>query len=291
VDWLRPKPVVQVAGEFWAHTTEGDGNFRMFDFLEAEGAEVRIDSVANWVAYMLWFAQHIRSRRHQLGPDRPPARKAAARVRYEWRYHRTQQLFRFARTRLERHYRRVAMALGGLEQSLPDLDELADLARDDYDPLLGGGEGHLEVAKLLHCSRHRSAHLVLSLKPFGCLPSTQSDGVQAAVLGRCPNAEFLPIETSGDGAIHAYSRVQMALAEARTRAQAEFDAALAAAGRSLDEVRTFIDRHPDLRRPCPPVPRRTGVAGTAASVVLHVGDLMRGTRASRTTGTVAGVSG
>jgi len=32
VDRLRVKPVVKVTGEFWAQTTEGDGNFRMFSF-------------------------------------------------------------------------------------------------------------------------------------------------------------------------------------------------------------------------------------------------------------------
>ena len=33
VDYLRPKPVVKITGEFWAQATEGDGNFRMFEFL------------------------------------------------------------------------------------------------------------------------------------------------------------------------------------------------------------------------------------------------------------------
>ena len=35
VDRLQPKPVVKVTGEFWAQTTEGDGNFNMFRFLQA----------------------------------------------------------------------------------------------------------------------------------------------------------------------------------------------------------------------------------------------------------------
>ena len=38
--------------------------------------------------------------------------------------------------------------------------------------------------------------MVLSLKPFGCMPSTQSDGVQAAVIAHFPDMIFLPIETS-----------------------------------------------------------------------------------------------
>jgi predicted nucleotide-binding protein (sugar kinase/HSP70/actin superfamily) len=39
VDYTRPKPLVKITGEFWAQTTEGDGNFNMFRFLEREGAE------------------------------------------------------------------------------------------------------------------------------------------------------------------------------------------------------------------------------------------------------------
>jgi predicted nucleotide-binding protein (sugar kinase/HSP70/actin superfamily) len=38
VDRLRVKPIVKIIGEFWAQTTEGDGNFHMFEFLEREGA-------------------------------------------------------------------------------------------------------------------------------------------------------------------------------------------------------------------------------------------------------------
>src|SRR5262245_58195568 len=42
VDRLRVKPLVKVTGEFFAQTTEGDGNFHMFQFLEREGAEVKV---------------------------------------------------------------------------------------------------------------------------------------------------------------------------------------------------------------------------------------------------------
>ena len=52
-DWLRVKPVVKVIGEFWAQETEGDGNFRMFEFLEKEGAEVSMEPISTWVMYLL----------------------------------------------------------------------------------------------------------------------------------------------------------------------------------------------------------------------------------------------
>jgi predicted nucleotide-binding protein (sugar kinase/HSP70/actin superfamily) len=44
VDRLRVKPLVKVTGEFFAQTTEGDGNFHMFQFLEREGAEVKVET-------------------------------------------------------------------------------------------------------------------------------------------------------------------------------------------------------------------------------------------------------
>ncbi len=37
IDRTRVKPVVKITGEFWAQTTEGDGNFNMFRFLEKKG--------------------------------------------------------------------------------------------------------------------------------------------------------------------------------------------------------------------------------------------------------------
>jgi hypothetical protein len=56
VDRLRPKPKVGIIGEFWAMTTEGDGNYKMQAFLESEGAEVDVQLVTVWVLFMVWEA-------------------------------------------------------------------------------------------------------------------------------------------------------------------------------------------------------------------------------------------
>ena len=117
--------------------------------------------------------------------------------------------------------------------------------------------------------------MVLSLKPFGCLPSTQSDGVQAKLQARMRDTLFLSVETGADGELTAHGRVQMALVEARLRAQAEFERALAATGRRLDDIRRYVDDRAELRRASYQVPDRAGVAGVAANFVLHVSDLMR----------------
>ena len=137
-----------------------------------------------------------------------------------------------------------------------------------------GGEGHLEVAKTLYYSQKHLAHMVVSLKPFGCMPSTQSDGAQAAVTADHPNIIFIPIETSGEGGNDAYTRVQMALTEAKARCKEEFQMALETTGYSLDDIRAFCAGHRELRRPLQIIPRHKGVVGRAANFVLHVARLM-----------------
>ncbi len=57
VDRTKVKPMVKITGEFWAQITEGDGNFHMFDFLEREGAQVIVEPIATWVAYLMYQAK------------------------------------------------------------------------------------------------------------------------------------------------------------------------------------------------------------------------------------------
>ena len=72
--------------------------------------------------------------------------------------------------------------------------------------------------------------MVLSVKPFGCMPSTQSDGAQSAVVSQYKDMIYIPIETSGEGEINAHSRVQMALGEAKNKAKLEFQNVLKETG-------------------------------------------------------------
>ncbi len=74
-------------------------------------------------------------------------------------------------------------ALGDVPHHLVDQEELAQAAHPFYHSLARGGEGHLEVART-STTPPDPAHMVLSLKPFGCMPSTQSDGVQSTVAAR-----------------------------------------------------------------------------------------------------------
>jgi predicted nucleotide-binding protein (sugar kinase/HSP70/actin superfamily) len=276
VDRLRVKPVVKVTGEFWAQTTEGDGNFRMFSFLEREGAQVMVEPIGTWIMYMLWLAKANRIDRKAVDAQPLPWTHVGARLKRELKFRGTVAQFGFGNWFYNHQYRRVIKHLGGIAHPLVKLEDLAKLAAPYYNVFARGGEGHMEVAKNIYYTVHKKAHMVLSLKPFGCMPSSQSDGVQSAVMNHFKDMIFLPIETSGEGEINAHSRVQMALGEAKAKARTEFAQTLAATGKSLDDVRRYVDAHPILRRPFYQVPHVDGMTGTAAMFVRHVSDLMDG---------------
>src|SRR5262249_8289608 len=128
----------------------------------------------------------------------------------------------------------------------------------------------------IYYTQNKLCHMVLALKPFGCMPSTQSDGAQSAVANHFKEMIFLPIETSGEGEINAHSRVQMALGEAKVKARLEFEQALESTGKKLEDIKAFVAEHPELRWLYYPVPERKGIPGMAANFVLHVNDLMNG---------------
>ena len=154
---------------------------------------------------------------------------------------------------------------------------MAELAHPFYNEFARGGEGHLEVGKNVYYTKNHLCHMVLALKPFGCMPSSQSDGVQSAVANHFKEMIFLPIETSGEGEINAHSRVQMALGEAKVKARMEFEQALKVHGQDVST--TLRITSPSIRSCAASSIRcRTvhGYAGVAANFVLHVSDLMNG---------------
>jgi predicted nucleotide-binding protein (sugar kinase/HSP70/actin superfamily) len=171
-------------------------------------------------------------------------------------------------------YHRTIKHLGGITHHLVPQTELAEMAHPFYNQFARGGEGHLEVGKNVYYTVHRLCHMVLALKPFGCMPSSQSDGVQSAVINKFKDMIFLPIETSGEGEVNAHSRVQMALGEAKVKAKLEFEECLSSTGKTMEQIREYIARHPELKQPFYHVPHREGIAGTAAQFILHVSDRM-----------------
>ncbi len=259
VDRLQPKPKVLIIGEFWAMTTEGDGNYRLQRFLESEGAECEIQLVTTWALYEIWEIRHdtrermtLRRRngnKHHSEPDSPLT------ILF---------LSRLAKFIVIRCFNAFARAVGLGDFRLPDMDHLARISHKLYPNELRGGEGHMEVAKVIDIAAKNKVHMVISVKPFGCMPSSGvSDGVQSLVTAIHPQVNFCPIETSGDGAVGVYSRVQMALFRARARAEEEFEEALAETGFGGVEA------------------ARAAMRGTAAANALHnPGHVVAGTAAN-----------
>ena len=274
VDRTKVKPVVKITGEFWAQITEGDGNFHMFEFLEREGAQVVVEPIATWVAYLMYQAKaHAKEKWPAKRPHRNPQW-------WEVKKHlandlglRKKLMGIAAGQRMWNYfYHRTIKHLGGITHHLVPQLELAEMAHPFYNQFARGGEGHLEVGKNVYYTVHRLCHMVLALKPFGCMPSSQSDGVQSAVINKFKDMIFLPIETSGEGEVNAHSRVQMALGEAKVKAKAEFEQCLKSTGKNLEQIRQYVEEHPELKRPFYHVPHREGITGTAAQFILHVSD-------------------
>lgn len=238
VDRTRVKPKVSIIGEFWAMTTEGDGNYQLQRFLEKEGAEVDVQSLTAWVLYLIWEGRYDTMKRMKLrGEDAGryglEGKNPVKRLRMLWVADRVLRVM----------FQTYAKAIGLHDYHLPDMDEVARVAHDHYNNHLRGGEGHMEVGKLILNVKKLKVNMTISVKPFGCMPSSGvSDGVQSLITEKYPDAIFLPIETTGDGAINVYSRVQMMLFKAKQAAQKEFDEALAKKGVTANQLRRLMQR-------------------------------------------------
>ncbi len=265
VDRTQPKPKVSIIGEFWAMTTEGDGNYKMQRFLESEGAEVDVQSVTAWILFMVWENKYDTLSRLELR-EHDDAKKGL-----KGKDGSQKLLILAALDKVVRSVFQVYANTAGLHgYTLPDMDEIAALAKSSYGNEVRGGEGHMEVGKLIHFVEDKLNHMTVSVKPFGCMPSSGvSDGVQSLIGNWYPEAIFLPIETTGDGAVNVYSRVQMMLFKARQKAREEYETALADVG--IDDA-TFKKRMKGSRRYSRALWNPTHkVAGTAANFVYAVG--------------------
>ncbi|OIJ13734.1 2-hydroxyglutaryl-CoA dehydratase [Anaerobacillus alkalilacustris] len=224
VDWTQVKPKVSVIGEFWAMTTEGDGNYKLQQFLESEGAEVEVQPVTAWILFLVWEGRFDTKRRINL--------KEYDRGKYglvgKKPGHKLMKLAIGERA-VRVMFQFYAKLLGLYYYELPNMDQIAEYAHRYYDNHNRGGEGHMEVGKLLLNVIKKKANMTISVKPFGCMPSSGvSDGIQSFITEKYPEAIFLPIETTGDGAVNVYSRVQMMLFKAKQEAKKEYDEAVLA---------------------------------------------------------------
>nr|MDQ3369690.1 2-hydroxyglutaryl-CoA dehydratase [Myxococcota bacterium] len=267
-----PKPRVGIIGEFWAMTTEGDGNYGLQRFLEAEGAEPDIQIVTSWLLYMIWQGRFDTKQRAALkGVDKSKDEHGGSKFSLKGVDVRKRIASMWAGEQVLRGlFHTFAKAMGLDDYHLPDMNQIAEISHSFYDNNLRGGEGHMEVGKLIQNVAYSKVNMTLSVKPFGCMPSSSvSDGIQSFITELYPQGIFLPIETNGDGAVNVYSRVQMQLFKAKQLAQKELDAALAEVGMTIEEVRAYLAKHPSLNSAFHKSPHRAGC--TAADLVYEVG--------------------
>jgi predicted nucleotide-binding protein (sugar kinase/HSP70/actin superfamily) len=253
VDRLRPRAKVKITGEFWLQTHEGEGNYNIKRWLESEGAEVIPPPVAVWLNYLMH--PDIRKLEHrQESSNNARLKDAILRT--------VEKVFRGT-------YNRFRKAVGNIPYELPDQVELRELAEPFYHFELRGGEGHMLVGKALYAYHHKKAHMVCELTPYSCMPNTMSVGSMANVLGKYPDMLYAPIEIKGDAEIHALSRCQMILTEAKRRTQSEFEQVLQKNGVTVDDIRRYEAKHPEVRRAGYRIPHM-GYAGTAANYITHL---------------------
>jgi len=278
VDKLRPKAQSAIIGEFWAMTTEGDGNYQLQKFLESEGAENDIQLTTAWLLYNIWeCSRDTRVRAELRGADGGTYGLASL---DELGVGKRLASMRVAEAALRIGFEAFAWPIGLFDYHLPDMNHIAEVAQPYYSNDLRGGEGHMEVGKLIVNAVNSKAHITVSVKPFGCMPSSGvSDGVQSLITARYPGTIFCAVETSGDGATNFYSRIQMYMFKARIAAEEEYRRVLEEEGVTEEQVRAFLKTHPKYASPLHHSPH--SVAGSAANLVKEVAPLIKLSRTER----------
>ncbi|MBD3344783.1 MAG: hypothetical protein GF401_06945, partial [Chitinivibrionales bacterium] len=206
----NPLPLIYVTGEFFANLAHNEGNYNLRRFIMDEGCEVYPGLFTNRVMYDFWRQERVF--RRELKYEKSIAKKMQALALIITA--RCRSLFvKYLYNKLKKVLR---PELFGGRADLYDLHHLARLGHEYYHPEIFGGEGNLEVAEAVYYSDLVDGFI--SAKPFGCLTSSGiSDGIQAKVMARFPQLNFLSIETSGDNEVGILSRVSMLLFKAKQR--------------------------------------------------------------------------
>ncbi|MGZ3453603.1 MAG: 2-hydroxyglutaryl-CoA dehydratase [Polyangiales bacterium] len=279
VDKLKAKPKVSIIGEFWAMTTEGDGNYQLQRFLEGEGAEADVQLVTAWILYTIWEGRNdIRERMMLRGTD--DGKYSLGGYKGLTEIQRTRAVLSVADKAVRVLFHSFAYMVGLEGYTLPNMDEIAEVSHKYYNNDLRGGEGHMEVGKLILNVVKQKAHMTLSVKPFGCMPSAGvSDGVQSLITELNPGTIYCPVETSGDGRVNFYSRVQMYLFKAKLAAQDELQKALDSYGLTKEQVDGWLAEHPRYASPIHKPPH--AAAGSGADLVHEIAPLITKSFATR----------
>lgn len=264
VNPLQAKPKVLIQGEFWAKTTEGEGNYNLYRFLEQEGAEVSNESITDWVVHQIWRAKWDIQRREDLAIHDTSQKSLEGENVFLSKLACNAATFAFKSTF------RIFAAIAGLKNPpISDHEALADSVKDYFNLHVDGGEDHMEVAHHIHAFEHNTANMVLSVKPFTCLSSSSvSDGIQPTIADKYPNSIFVAVETNGDAPANFYSRVQMQLFKAKQAAEAELDEALQKSNFTIEQLIEICAGKPKLAYAALQAPGK--YASQAANAVVYL---------------------
>jgi predicted nucleotide-binding protein (sugar kinase/HSP70/actin superfamily) len=127
------------------------------------------------------------------------------------------------------------------------------------------------VGKALWAHLNKKAHMICELSPYACMPNTMSIGAMAGVIGQHPDLLYAPIEVKGDAEVHALSRCQMILTEAKKRAVREYVEAMERSNLTPEDAKKLLDATPHLKQATYQLPR-DGAVGIAASLLLHLAE-------------------
>ena len=165
VDRTKIKPKVAVIGEFWAMTTEGDGNYGLQRF-RARGRRGRhpdrqqLDPLQHLGAPLGHQAAHGSAWRR-------PGRKGPAGVNVQKKLATLWPAIKLIRVM----FKTIGHVTGLHDYYMPDMDEVAEEAKNLYNNHLRGGEGHMEVGKLVMNVKHKKSTMTLSGSPSAACPA------------------------------------------------------------------------------------------------------------------------
>ena len=197
IERRRPSPLARVLliGEPWSAHVDGDAQLNLPRVLARAGAEVEAAPLTLWIAYQLW------QRRQDPWGSADPASDAER-----------AEADLFGR-RLEVMVARASDAAGLDGFEIASVDELARLAEPYLPASTRGGYGHVEVGLAVRAREQRRAHLVLSVKSFGCLPSSSvSDAIVPTALE--DQIPFLALDVASDSGATIESRLMLRVAVA-----------------------------------------------------------------------------
>ncbi|MFW6138449.1 MAG: hypothetical protein ACOC7U_04670, partial [Spirochaetota bacterium] len=252
LNYFQPKPVVKIIGEFFSQIQEGDANYRLPHWLIEQGAEPVVEPVSTWLDYII-------RKRVEYYTDRA--------FRHPFKSVKMVVILSLLKAYVHFLYRAYWILLGRKPDLLVKQKKLEAYASAYYNPRIVGGEGHMEVSKHIYTFKSKKAHMVISVKPFGCMSSTQSDGVQTKVSQDIKDSLFVSVDTSGDAEVNFKSRVLMKLYEAKNRAVDEYENTKKKLDLNDRKLEQAYSKNPRTSRACILLPKKN--ICTAARV-LHL---------------------